>query len=192
MPVGGKRIFSGEPLPIQPLIKEPELDAFHRKILDYLRRLTAKLDRFVAPPTGTGNVTVFSAYKDADQTFYEGAESKILWEVELRKDSPFTFEAGSSDIEVTEDGFYILEVDIRSIKNLPYTVYVRVTDTLPVYALSHFTPSVDDTFSIMVPLVLVAGDVITVSILLEAGGDAFIYADGTRLLITHIGEEATE
>ncbi len=38
-------IFSGEPLPVQPNIEDPEaVDRFHFKVLEYLRRLAAKLD----------------------------------------------------------------------------------------------------------------------------------------------------
>jgi len=46
-------VFSGEPLPLQPNVESPEeLARFHFKVIEYLRRLGAKLDNTFNDPPG--------------------------------------------------------------------------------------------------------------------------------------------
>lgn len=196
-----QRIFSGEPLPVPPNMKNPEVDAFNRKLIDYLRRLAAKIDRF----TGTGgdgadgNVLVFAAYKDTEDTFDDTTPTPVPWDVVIRQDSIFTFTAPSAIIQVTEAGFYVVEVDLAPFKNLPFFVHVGIvdaggseTDDID-YSYSGFPISnTNQSGSMMVPLELAANDRISVfAVSTSATGTNSWVVNGCRILISRISTEVT-
>lgn len=122
-------LFSGEPLPLAPIINrggwansakgrasELELDNFHRKLLDYIRRLGAKLSNPVFPPGGggsTGAIPIFAAGIDGDQAV--GASyAPIEWDRFFRKDTDtYTHDISTNPGEITllREGMYVFWVD---------------------------------------------------------------------------------
>lgn len=118
-------LFSGEPLPLQPSVEDlkgiekPEnLGRFHFKLIEFLRRLGAKLDAELNRDT-KGKVEAFAAYIAADQEIAPdyvnipfgldgaGAIKLITW-----NDRPFTPQTdGSVKIEV--DGLYLFIIDVE-------------------------------------------------------------------------------
>ncbi|MHA2265859.1 MAG: hypothetical protein ACXAEN_25995, partial [Candidatus Thorarchaeota archaeon] len=62
-------LVSGEPMPIPPKVDDPELEAFHRKLMDYLRRLTTKLSNTeFGGSADVGVIETFAATIDGDQS----------------------------------------------------------------------------------------------------------------------------
>lgn len=196
----GKRIFSGEPLPIPPKIDDPNVAAFHRKLIDYLRRLTGFLDRFATGGGGTGGagVLVAAAYKDVDQAYTVAGDTVVTWPVTLRVDSPFSFGGAPGKIAVSETGFYVLEVDLAIDKNINDVVRVVKTtggvDSDIAWSISPNENAVlgvgFELFSMMVPMNLVAGDIIAVHILPSSDSGQNLVAESCRLLLTFYPEEA--
>jgi len=194
-----QRIFSGEPLPVPPNMKNPEVDAFNRKLIDYLRRLSAKIDRF----TGTGgdaadgNVLVFAAYKTKVQSVSDAAYDPITWDETIRSDTAFTFTPGQAVIQVNETGFYVVEVDLRMFKNVTLNTKLSTTDsggtviTDIAWGFSQWTPSFpDETMSAIIPVLLTAGDYISYLGFSQAGSGANdTLESGCRILISRISDE---
>lgn len=196
-----RKIFSGEPLPIAPAIDDAELSAFHRKVLDYLRRLAAKIDQFGdnGGDAADGNVLVFAAYKDTEDIFDDTTPTPVPWDVVIRRDSIFNFTAPSAIIQVTEAGFYVVEVDLRPFKNLPFFVHVAKvdaggseTDDID-YSYSGFPISnTEHNGSMMVPMELAANDRISVFAVSTGGtGDNAWVVNGCRILVSRISDEVT-
>jgi hypothetical protein len=193
-----QRIFSGEPLPVPPNLKNPEADSFNRKLIDYLRRLSAKIDRFTGGGDGAdGNVLVFAAYKSSTQSISDSAFDPITWDEVIRRDSIFTFTPGSAIIEVSETGFYVVEMDIMMFKNVTLELKLSTVDAGGTeiddidYGYSEYSPSLPNlTLSVMIPVELNAGDRISLFGLsqLMAGANDVINS-GTRLLISRISAE---
>ncbi len=187
------KIFSGEPLPVPPKTSNPELDAFHRKVVDYLRRLAGRLDLTGGGGGGSGNqVEVFAAHREpgVDVQIVTGAgEAAIPWEIEVRKDPSFTHSANSSVVTVNQDGFYIVEVDVTNAKNALLEFHINVNGTPVDYSysgdISVFASIAYETYSFVVPLNLNNGDGIEV---IMTQFDATTVGKGTRILVTRIGE----
>ena len=182
---GPQNIFSGEPLPVAPEVDNPEIDAFNRKLLDYLRRLTGKLARF-----GGGSTSALKAialYFTVDQSDFVTGIKILEWSNVIRQDSDtFQFSAPSTDITVLSAGDYVIEIDIRVLKNVPHEIYVKINGTVLAYGKIRFVPSGDDSYSYMIPVTLNANDVINITIDSSSIFATSAYADGTRLLITKI------
>jgi len=183
---GASNIYSGEPLPVPPKVDDVEVDAFNRKLIDYLRRLTGKLARFAGG--GGSSVLVFSAYIVSD--YIPGlATFDIPWTEILREDSIFSHSADGTSITVAQAGFYIVEVDFTPYKNFnPTVLEIQVNGVTPTWATSHFVVTSQDTYSSMTPLVLSAGDIVTTRI--GNGTDMGLYQYGTRIVVSHIGDES--
>lgn len=141
-------LFSGEPLPLAPNItglveddndrgkaSEVELEVFHRKLLDYIRRLGAKLDNPVFPPGGgstSANLAMFSARMESNYspstTSYEG----IPWDQETRKDTDtFAHDSGTDPHQITllQEGFYVFLIDIGTTSGGNSDVRTRLVET---------------------------------------------------------------
>lgn len=105
------KIFSGEQLPVAPLTQDAELSNFHRKMLDYLRRLGAKLDQFIALPGDGVAIPTASCYLSGDQPL-ELALTAITWSDAVWVDTN-AFTHSSEYIQVVESGLYMIVVDVE-------------------------------------------------------------------------------
>lgn len=107
-------LFSGEPLPLAPKIGDDvELDVFIRKLLDYIRRLGAKLSNPTFLPATAAQVRLFSGLLSADEVISTAWEA-LLWERFLRKDTDvFQHSITTNPDEITflQDGFYTFLID---------------------------------------------------------------------------------
>lgn len=182
---GPTNILSGEIMPVAPDIKDPELAAFIRSLLDYLRRLTGKLARFGG---GSGVVPTFAASLNGDQSIV-GSVLTIQWENVIHRDiGVYAFEAPSHEIMIREAGTYSVEIDVRLLKNVPHVITVAVNGVVPVYGTSLVKPGdADLSYSFMIPVVCAVNDVITVIVDDQGFGNCTVEASGTRLLISKIG-----
>lgn len=117
--------FSGDPLPIAPAMGDGsdssiaasnfiELEAFNRKLLEYLRRLGLHLSNpdLVTTPSGTSGVEslVVVATSDID---ISGTPDTIVWNRILREDAPFSYDTSTGVVTINEDGFYLFMVDFH-------------------------------------------------------------------------------
>lgn len=184
---GPNSIFSGEIMPLAPELKDPELNAFHRNLLDYLRRLTGKLSRHVGG--GGGTVETFSAYAN-EQSLGTGAVVALIpWNNELLKDSTYTHDVDSGVITVSQSGLYIVHCDVQIFKNFAAVFRVAKVDSggtdisLETYIESTYpSPGVAESVSFMVPLLLDAGESLGVFM---AQTDAYV-SPGTRIAVNRI------
>lgn len=109
-------VFSGEPLPLaQGALTsisdhdQRELRHFHNRLLDYLRRLSSKIDSPIFNPQGGGgSVSMIMLYMDADQGISTAWET-LLWGGLIRRDAGFEYNAGV--ITVTAPGTFLLFFD---------------------------------------------------------------------------------
>jgi len=200
--IRGQKIFSGEPLPVPPKVSDPEVDAFHRKLIDYLRRLAGKLGTYVDDnPTGGANVTkAFIAYPSETNTpdnAYSATSENIRWQNILRSDSIYTYDSTFAFIEVSEAGTYIVHCDVLTSKNFDTSFDVVISDgtggidpATPSYVTTYpflsGSPS-GDSWSFMCPLILTANQRIGVRITTV---DQVLQHEGTRLVIEKLEDEA--
>ena len=109
-------LHSGEPLPLAPSLTGDvdqdivELLNFHTKLLDYLRRLTAKLsnDTFSPPTSNAVEALVLTLSGNFN---ISGDPETIDWDQVHRQDAPFGYDTSTGVITFLEDGFYLLLVD---------------------------------------------------------------------------------
>lgn len=185
---GPQNIFSGEILPVPPQLDDPESDAFNRKLIDYLRRLTGKLARFV-DTSGSGTVSSIALCFDSDQSDFITGAMILSWTNQLHKNAEvFEFSAPSTEITVLSAGTYVVEIDVRLLKNVQHLINVYINGVRPNYGKIVLQSDVDASYSFMIPVVLSANDVITIELDASAFGQVYAYADGTRLLITRLGD----
>lgn len=187
-----RRIFSGEPMPVAPQVKEPELASFHYKLLEYLRRLAAKIDANTGTgDPGTGAATlVFGANLTAAFEYDDSGYIPIVWDNVIRSDTPFSHSAGT--ITLANTGFYVVELDLMIFKNLSTEVSVRLNGVEIDWGHSKFTPNTaDDTWSLMVPFTATSGDDLTLEIKNGLGlANNFLGEAGTRVLVAYYPAEA--
>lgn len=193
-----KKIFSGEPLPVAPLVGSPEVDAFNRKLLDYLRRLTGKLDGLSLPPPGggSGNIPTYVGYFTEDQSL-EASYAPIDWTTDLWIDDAYAHDTINPErIQVLSDGLYACFVDIEIAKSGFYPVDVKIV----IYhddGSTTFSPlfghglAGTDTFSMAVTLPLTANKAIAFFIQAPFFPDPTgIKFEGTRLTILKLADNA--
>lgn len=187
MTTRGMNIFSGEPLPVAPKAKDPETDAFYRKLLDYLRRLTAKLGRYIDQP-GASGVESAAMVKQNDQLLTGGTYDVLLWGTIFWQDDPFTLAEDS--ITINEDGRYLLHVDIAFGKALDVTLKITQNGNDISHTFTYGYNSAATTLSLASsnPLALSAGDVIQV--LVQGQLPDSVMAAGSRLTILRLDPEA--
>lgn len=114
--------FSGEPLPLQPSLEgmespqREELDNFHRKLLDFIRRLGAKLSsaRFNDPSGSTGAVETLALYRDTNFSLPQDVWTDLEWDRQIRVDAPYSHDVAINPefLHFNQDGFYIMFLDI--------------------------------------------------------------------------------
>lgn len=183
---GPQNIFSGEILPVAPKVDNPDVDAFNRKLLDYLRRLVGKLARFSG---GGTTLQAIALYFTTNQSDYVGGLKTLEWDTVINQDvTVFQFTSPSTDVMILTAGFYVIEFDLRLEKNTSTDIYVRVNGTVPAYGRINVVPSGGDSYSFMIPINFNANDVVNITIDSSAFFAVNAYADGTRLLITRLGD----
>jgi hypothetical protein len=203
-----KPIFSGEPLPIPPRRpNDPELEAFHRKVIDYLRRLTGKLNPFVDPPDppdgSPGTVQTFVAILEGDT-----ADSvpvlpfPLEWTRCIHNDGGTYSHSGGTnpeEIKILQDGVYVVQVDVKhAYKDTPldYQLQVKVgSDWYDVgYGFSqghqvNFILGAFDTFHVSLPLIEDSIIRIMISPQAPTVNAGHIEQVGTRITILRVSAE---
>lgn len=97
-------LFSGEPLPLSPNVGGAELDKFHRDLLNYLRRLSTKLDSKVSNTSrGAESLNMFYGNDSTIGT----AWTLITWPTIAHVNSLYSVVGGK--ISVLEQGLYYLD-----------------------------------------------------------------------------------
>lgn len=181
-----KTVFSGEPLPVPPAVGNAELEAFHRKLVDYLRRLGAKISQFVEG-AGQGTVMCFAAYRTAAQTLastYDGVE----WTTELRKDPAYEHSTSVNPDRVTIKlpGFYVVLVDLEGTDQFEALVELRLGSETGDVIFSKSYVSVAGCVSASVPLPLIADTVVVV----KARGIGDLEESGSRITIIRLAVDS--
>ena len=103
-------IFSGEQLPVAPRVENAEMEAFHRKLLDYLRRLSGKLDRFTTGNNGAV-IPAVSLYLASDQNL-AASYTALSWSNELWRDLE-AFAHSGAFVRVVTNGLYLITIDVE-------------------------------------------------------------------------------
>lgn len=189
-------IFSGEPLPVAPKVDNAELDSFHRKVLDYLRRLSAKLDSQaleddIDDPVGFGQVEAFSAFLENFQAVSSSGTygAIVVWEQTLWQDTPYSVSGGR--ITINKDGFYIFFIDL----NIEFSGFVDAVAVLaliddmnqvlgvPSFARGHIVPH---GYTITIGLPLPAFTRVAVFLKTNIDDPAGLIPSGTRINIIRV------
>ncbi len=132
-------ILSGEPLPVAPVLSDEnqdksELENFHRKLLDYIRRLEVKLssEEFQTEFTLNPVTKVFSAFLNADLTLTAPSGWVSLdWDTLVRADTAFfshSLTSSQDEITVLADGFYLFMIQIGTASGTTSTIELRLNE----------------------------------------------------------------
>ncbi len=110
-----RSIFSGEPLPLVPNVEsKEELERFHFKVIEYLRRLGAKLDNQFNDPPGPGGAGIPSVSRV--MAHFGGVQPGVYWQ-EFPAPHGGTTWGSPPDAEVPWDA------DLLSMPHLDTAVY---------------------------------------------------------------------
>lgn len=195
----GKTIFSGEPLPLAPDINglvrtgegwSTELDVFHRKLLDYLRRLGAKLNRFVG---AGGAVEAFAGTLSSDQATVV-SYTAITWNNSIHLDPVFV--NNGNNIQVLVPGLYVLALDLQ-VADLGFTrgdIAIAIVDSsnnVIFYPEFGFGRADLPTYSMTIAMPLLANTRIATQLRVDVANAAGLLKAGTRLTILRITQDAT-
>lgn len=119
MPEGESQyLHSGEPIPIPPEGDDADLNAYLRKLTDYLRRLTAKLSSNIyAPPpaASTGSLATLALTLDGDLSKGNDMET-VVWDQVLRQDSAYTYSTGV--VTFVTAGLYLILAEINVLNGM--------------------------------------------------------------------------
>ena len=187
--------FSGEPLPLAPSLEgmeeaqRIELEAFHRQLLDYLRRLGAKLSSERFSPVSSG-IEILALALDDDYGLGGSGWRDIEWSLQLRIDSSFSHSVlvTPEKITIEKDGFYLILADIKLTAAWDFRI-ISGTDTLDygLHTEQGFTIP-NNNAAVMIATHLHAGQIIRTQ--LNQTNDLLI-ADSTRLVILRLGNLAS-
>jgi len=195
-------LHSGEPLPLAPSLTGDsehdvqELLAFHAKLLDYLRRLGAKLtaaDIFDPPgadPVTTTAIEVLMLTLSTEYELAAGAQDTIEWDEVQRQDTPYGYAPSTGVITLIEAGFYIMFVDF-------YVPGVQVHTSRLIDGDSHVLPYGTTYYdggaaatvlseSVMIPFAAHEG--MTVEFQIVGGAAADVQSDSSRLIVMKLGD----
>lgn len=189
------RIISGEPLPVAPERKgDPESQAYDRKILDYLRRLTAKLQGLLN--NNTGALAVYSGISETD--VLTSVLSPIHWGTDTRKDSVYEHDTAlnTSEITVLLAGFYVILVDIEVLDGatLPAEAAIYLVgpdDGYVNFSASRITGAGTISLSIGVPLPAGAVFEVHVKDSSDPTGGGNLGVRGTRITVMRVSQDDT-
>lgn len=191
-------LHSGEPLPLAPFLEAGaddsnvnELSVFHGKLLDYLRRLTAKLSADIfEPPPAAGTTAVESLMLTLSTAFtLSGTPDTIIWDEAQRVDTAYTYNATTGVITLVDAGFYVMFVDIYIPADTVHTVRVvgDGSNVLP-YGTGYSNGGAAAAImseSYMIPFAAAAGMTVEFQVLAASGND--VEEEGSRLLIMKLG-----
>ncbi len=191
-------LHSGEPLPLAPFLEAGsdsanvnELTVFHNKLLDYLRRLTAKLsnDQF-EPPPAAGTMAVEALMLTLSSAFtLSGTPDTIIWDEAQRVDTPFTYEVTTGVITLVEAGFYVMFVDLYIPSDVVHTVQlVDGASTVLPYGTGYSDGGAAATImseSYMIPFAAHVGMTVEFQVVSASGAD--VEEEGSRLLLLKLG-----
>lgn len=198
-------IFSGEPLPLAPPLGSShevdvvELTVFHNKLLDYLRRLTAKLSSVIYTPDVdvvdpvTAVTDIESIFLTLSADFDLATDPDIIeWDQVQRLDDPFTYSVSTGIITIVEEGFYLLIVSAYLPGIDPHRFEIKDGNgtRLP-YANFYYDEGIaavkSETF--MVPITVVTADApMDIRIEVVGGGaNEAVEAIGSRLIMMKLG-----
>lgn len=187
-------LFSGEPLPVAPKEADAERSAFHRKLLDYLRRLTSKLDAFAnrepdIPPPAT-NVAAYAGFLINDQQT-ESLYTAINWEGTLWRDSPY--EPQGDKLKVLEPGLYVFNIDLWLLDpgGIDAQITLGITNgDLFFYPTFGFGGFAQHSFSMTVPLPLLANTSVAVLLKTNIPDPQGLKHNGTRMTVLRVRDNA--
>jgi hypothetical protein len=183
-------LFSGEPLPLAPnRDDDPELAAFHTKLLDYLRRLTQKISASeVYGGASVATVETFAAALTGDQTMANNAWDGIVWTDPLRRDSYYTHDKDDVGEQITlvNAGLYLMHLDVQTDDpNFSLRIANGDGDGLA-YSLYNDSLELSHTGAIACPFFSAAGGIVEAQILFpDAASD--VIAGYTRITILYLG-----
>jgi len=197
----GEFILSGEPLPLAPSLTGDseqdviELLVFHNKLLDYLRRMTAKLSApdVFEPPDG-GDTTTATAVESLMLTLsspfpLSGTPDTIIWDEVQREDTPYSYNATTGVITLVDAGFYVMFVDLYIPGDISHTTHLIDGDSnILGYSKSYFFgggAAAVFSESSMIPFAAHAGMTVELQVLAASGGD--VEEDASRLLVMKLG-----
>ena len=188
--------FPGEPLPLAPSLEgmeeaqRVELEAFHRKLLDYLRRLAAKLSSERFSPVSSG-IEILALALDDDYGLGGSGWRDIEWSLQLRIDSSFSHSVlvTPEKITIEKDGFYLILADIFLNDTWRFRIIDSSGDTLDYGEhAQEVLLSSDQNSAVVIATHLHAGQIIRTQ--LNQTNDLLI-ADSTRLVILRLGNLAS-
>lgn len=108
-------LFSGETLPVAPKTQDPNIDAFNRKLLDYLRRLTAKLAGAI--DVEGESVAAYVGTLSEDQTSVPYNDHfEVKWTQDIWLDTGFYQHSevtNNEEITVRTEGLYVIAFDVE-------------------------------------------------------------------------------
>lgn len=101
-------------MPIAPKVDDPELASFHRKLLDYLRRITTKLSN-TEFGGGGGDVETFAATMTLDFDLGNNVWTDVEWDDPLRMDAFYSHSATTNPEQITllQAGLYLVLCDLH-------------------------------------------------------------------------------
>lgn len=169
-------LFSGEPLPIPPHVADVEIENFHRKLIEYLRRLAAKIDgkefREIIRSTTT---EAFAAVLTGDIEIPASLWTPVTFGKHIHRNP--LYEVSGPWITVREAGLYMLHVNLlttftdSSQELLSRIVYRKATDITPMdrflkygYTMMTCDPG---THSLSIPVPIEEDDSISVQVKLN-------------------------
>lgn len=188
-------LHSGEPLPLAPSLEAGdddsnvvELNVFHGKLLDYLRRLTAKLSaEEFQPPAASGNLSLIALTLDGDTSqLNTGAFRDVVWDKQIRVDSDFTHTSGQAAFTHVTAGFFILTFDWFMGSAAQDARVIDGDDTVLPYSLHDINGILITSQSMTVPYTAHAGQTIRVQI--QPGTSSAVEEDKTRLVVVKVGD----
>lgn len=106
------QLIAGEAMPIPPNVKDAELERFHAKLMDYLRRLSTKLSQAISNVGAIGEGLVST--REDDQSVVHDAEFSVEWKRDIHLDTTVyvhSIVSNPSEITVQVDGVYLIWFD---------------------------------------------------------------------------------
>jgi hypothetical protein len=202
------KIFSGEPLPTAPPEGNPDRASFDRKLLDYLRRLVAKLAQAIPTDGGpTGRLQAYVSHLDTDQIVPGAVDTPVEWTKDVHVQSGIyshSITVNPSEITILVDGVYLVNFDVtHTLKSiLGFKAQLNTGSGWVDVAYSHvldvtsdiIAPGLGTTANIQVGIPISAGTKLRmISYVISAGGmdDGTYEMQCTRIIVLRMNDSIT-